>query len=143
MLCRCAVDYLRSNPAVGVKPPRPTSGGPTALRYWTALGLRSFLSYNSDHHHASLWTVSASTGMRRGELLGLHGETLISACSDSLCVRHHLGWVRSPSFRRCRSKDHLGHATVAFTMEVYAHVIPECRLRRRRPLARSCSALRI
>ncbi len=62
--------YLRSNPAVGAKPPKP-SGASDTIRYWTASELHMFLSRNSDHRHSSLWTLAASTGMRRGELLGL------------------------------------------------------------------------
>lgn len=62
--------YLRSNPAAGAKPPKLKSQ-PNALRYWTADELRTFLRRNSDHRLSPLWTLAASTGMRRGELLGL------------------------------------------------------------------------
>ncbi|MCO5306053.1 MAG: site-specific integrase [Microthrixaceae bacterium] len=209
--------YLRSNPAVGAKPPKP-SGGSNTIRYWTASELRMFLARNSDHRHASMWTLAASTGMRRGELLGLRWrdvdldrrrlsirQTIISvgyevirsepktakgARTIDLDVRtvrmlrahraeqlleqrslekphhddglvfcredgqpYHPDFVRQSFERRVRSSkvtrirfhdlrhthatlmlqagvppkvvsERLGHATVAFTMEIYAHVIP-------------------
>ncbi|HKY14815.1 MAG TPA: site-specific integrase [Microthrixaceae bacterium] len=209
--------YLRSNPAVGAKPPKP-SGGSNSIRYWTASELRMFLSRNSDHRLASLWNLAASTGMRRGELLGLRWrdvdldarrlsirQTIISvgyevirsepktakgARTIDLDARtvqmlrahraeqlleqrilevprgvdglvfcredghpYHPEFIRQSFERRVRSSpvtrirfhdlrhthatlmlkagippkvvsERLGHATVAFTMEIYAHVIP-------------------
>ena len=62
--------YLRTNPAVGAKPPRVTTGS-DSIRYWTATELRTFLWESHGHRHIPLWTLAASTGMRRGEVLGL------------------------------------------------------------------------
>jgi len=209
--------YIRSNPAVGAKPQKPSASS-DSIRYWTASELRAFLSRNSDHRHASLWTLAASTGMRRGELLGLRWrdvdlnarrlsirQTIISVGyqvmrsepktakgartidldvrtvrmlrahraeqlleQQSLEIAHrveglvfcredghlyHPELIRQSFERRVRSSpvprirfhdlrhthatlmlkagvppkvvsERLGHATVAFTMEIYAHVIP-------------------
>jgi len=210
--------YLRSNPAIGAKPPKQSASGSNDLRYWTAAELRTFLRHNRDHRHTPLWTVAASTGMRRGELLGLRWrdvdlkqrrlsirQTIISVNYEvlrsepktvkarrsidldvntvqilrahraeqdlerrALALDHHPDdlvfcredgeayhpeFVRQSFDRRVRSSpvpkirfhdlrhthatlmlkagiapkivsERLGHATVAFTMDVYAHVIP-------------------
>ncbi|HPU38170.1 MAG TPA: site-specific integrase [Microthrixaceae bacterium] len=209
--------YLRTNPAVGAKPPRVSTAA-NSLRYWTAAELRAFLRENHDHRHVSMWTLAASTGMRRGELLGLRWrdidlkaqrlsvrQTIISVGyevmrSDPKTARgtrtidldartvqmlrahradqrleqqllgspkhaeelvfcretgepYHPDLVRQSFERRVRTSavprirfhdlrhthatlmlqagvppkvvsERLGHATVAFTMDVYAHVIP-------------------
>lgn len=63
--------YLRSNPAVGAKPPKPSRAASASIQYWTTGELLLFLDANGDHHQWSLWYVAANSGMRRGELLGL------------------------------------------------------------------------
>lgn len=63
--------FLRSNPALGSKPPKSSRATGSAVRYWTADELRRFLDENRDHRHWELWYLAANTGMRRGELVGL------------------------------------------------------------------------
>lgn len=63
--------FLRSNPALGAKPPKSARSAGAAIRNWTTSELRRFLAENRDHHHWPLWYLAANTGMRRGELLGL------------------------------------------------------------------------
>jgi integrase len=41
------------------------------MHVWTADQVREFLDYVEDDRHSCLWRVASSTGMRRGELLGL------------------------------------------------------------------------
>jgi integrase len=41
------------------------------MRTWTAEELRRFLEHVNSERLAALWTLAASTGMRRGEILGL------------------------------------------------------------------------
>jgi integrase len=41
------------------------------MRTWTAAELRAFLEHVQDERLAALWMLAASTGMRRGEMLGL------------------------------------------------------------------------
>ena len=60
-----------SNPAAVAHAPKRRPLGTSALRAWNAQQLRAFLDVAADHRaHAALW-VSANTGMRRSELLGL------------------------------------------------------------------------
>jgi integrase len=63
---------LARNPADAADPPR---GGPKSdgVHSWDAARLREFLAVSAasgDRHHA-LWVLLATTGMRRGEALGL------------------------------------------------------------------------
>ena len=68
-----AVDagLVAANAAARAKPPRPRSAAPKELRFWTPEQLRSFLDLVAGHRLEAAWHVSAMTGMRRGEVLGL------------------------------------------------------------------------
>ncbi len=68
-----AVDagLVAANSAARAKPPRPRSAAPKELRFWTPEQLRSFLDLVAGHRLEAAWHVSAMTGMRRGEVLGL------------------------------------------------------------------------
>jgi integrase len=56
------------NVAELASPPRPRG---VEMRTWTAAELRAFLDHVAGERLAALWMLAASTGMRRGELLGL------------------------------------------------------------------------
>jgi integrase len=61
-----------SNRAQVAHAPRRRPLGSTVARAWNARQLREFLDHIGDHRFfAALW-VSANTGLRRGELAGLH-----------------------------------------------------------------------
>ncbi|MBS1848304.1 MAG: Arm DNA-binding domain-containing protein [Actinobacteria bacterium] len=62
---------VASNVAERAKPPRPRAMAPTELRFWTPAELRTFLDLVREHRLVAAWHVSAMTGMRRGEVLGL------------------------------------------------------------------------
>lgn len=59
------------NVAERAKPPRPRAIAPTELRFWKPAELRTFLDLVAEHRLVAAWHVSAMTGMRRGEVLGL------------------------------------------------------------------------
>ena len=46
------------------------------MRYWTPSQLRAFLEHVADDRLFALWRLAATTGMRRGELLGLQWRDL-------------------------------------------------------------------
>ena len=62
---------LAANPASRSKPPRARAFAAIELRFWTPNELRSFLELIVGHRLQAAWHVSAMTGMRRGEVLGL------------------------------------------------------------------------
>jgi integrase len=63
--------FLTENPADAADPPKLRAEGPKEMATWTAAQLRSFLAFVGDDPLYPLWFVLATTGMRRGEALGL------------------------------------------------------------------------
>jgi len=63
--------HLRANPATAAVKPRQPTVGSRDIATWTAGELRSFLTHTSDDRLYALWRLAATTGMRRGEVLGL------------------------------------------------------------------------
>ena len=77
MILRRALDdaarrgFILSNPAKVAHAPKRRPLSSATSRVWNAQQLGEFLSSAADHRcHAALW-VTANTGMRRGEILGL------------------------------------------------------------------------
>lgn len=66
-------DKLSRNPADNADPP---SASHTRVQAWTAGELRRFLEQVREDRLYALWRLGATTGMRRGELLGLSLLTL-------------------------------------------------------------------
>ena len=63
--------HLQRNPAqMAVKPRQPNVGTSNATT-WTAAEVKSFLSTVEGERLQALWRVAVTTGLRRGELLGL------------------------------------------------------------------------
>ena len=61
---------IRSNPAIGAKLPRDR-GEAREMRVWTAEHLVAFLESTRGDRLHELWYVTALTGLRRGEMVGL------------------------------------------------------------------------
>ncbi|MCD0156083.1 site-specific integrase [Deinococcus sp. 6GRE01] len=64
---------LPSNPALMVRAPRTR---PTDMKVWTPAETRQFLQYVQPHRLHPLFHLALSTGMRRGELLGLSWQDI-------------------------------------------------------------------
>jgi integrase len=60
--------YLANNPADAANPPRLRS---QTMRTWTAAEIATFLDHVREDRLFAAWTLLATTGMRRGEVLGL------------------------------------------------------------------------
>ena len=59
---------VHQNPCDAADPPR---GAAPEMKAWTSDELRAFTSATSTHRWAGVWAMMATTGMRRGEVLGL------------------------------------------------------------------------
>jgi integrase len=59
---------LQRNPCDAADPPR---GKSPEMKVWTGDQLRTFSRHVSTHRWAGIWSLMATTGMRRGEVLGL------------------------------------------------------------------------
>lgn len=62
------------NPAVAADPPKIKAGDRKEMKTWTARELQAFLQSVKGTRLYPLWLVLATTGMRRGEALGLRWE---------------------------------------------------------------------
>jgi len=60
---------IARNPVDASDPPRPQDG--PKMKTWTPAQLDAFLEVARDHRHSALWWILGTTGMRRGEALGL------------------------------------------------------------------------
>ena len=70
---------LQRNPAASADPPPMKvvqAARRRGMRTWTEADLRRFLQHSRDHYLYPLWLFSASTGVRRSELLGLRWSDL-------------------------------------------------------------------
>jgi integrase len=103
------------NVALLASPPRPAR---TELQVWTAANLRSFLAHVEDDRLYALWLLAASTGMRRGELLGLQwpdvdiGRARVAVRRSLVTVGHQVV-VSEPKTVKGRRSVALDPATVA------------------------------
>jgi integrase len=62
---------LQRNPADAADPPRMSRIGANEMKSWSAKELQTFLSKTKSDRLNPLWHTLATTGMRRGEVLGL------------------------------------------------------------------------
>jgi len=99
------------NVALAVDPPTAHVG--SEQRCWTAAELRRFLQVATDHRlFPALW-LAAMTGMRRGEVVGLHWTDLdldagrVSIRRSVTCTgyRMHTTGVKTKTSRRCVDLD--------------------------------------
>ena len=67
----CDAGLVPINVAERAKPPRPQASKQNEIRFWTPEQLRAFLGLVIGHRLEAAWQISAMTGMRRGEVLGL------------------------------------------------------------------------
>ena len=80
-------DLIGANPAAKADPPRQAPM--KEMRTWTAKQLAVFLEFVADDELQVLWTLLATTGMRRGEALGLRWKD-VDLGRHSLAVRQCL-----------------------------------------------------
>jgi integrase len=103
------------NVALLASPPRPAQ---PELRVWTVAELRAFLGHVESNRLYALWLLASSTGMRRGELLGIQwpdvdlGRARIAVRRSRVTVGHEVV-VSEPKTAKGRRSVALDPATVA------------------------------
>lgn len=119
--CRDAVRWGRipRNPVAAADPP---AAGETGASAWTAKELARFLEHVRDDRLSALWRLAATTGLRRGELLGLAWLAL-DLEAGALRVEQQLLEIRGgvsfgpPKSKRSRRTIALDAETVAALRE--------------------------
>ncbi len=106
---------LARNPAGQASPPRQNT---PEMRCWNAEELRAFLEHVKDDRLYAAWLLAASTGLRRGELLGLRWKDVnleagrIAVTQALLSVRNRLAFS-PPKTAKSRRSVALDPRTVA------------------------------
>ncbi len=83
----CRKGSLVRNVADLADPPKPSAYGSKEMRVWMPAQLRQFLDEIDDHRLAPAFFLSANTGMRRGEVLGLRWDD-VDLDAARISVRH-------------------------------------------------------
>jgi integrase len=115
------------NVALLASPPRPNQ---PELQVWTAADLRSFLAFVKGDRLYALWLLAASTGMRRGEVLGLQwpdvdlGRARVAVRRSLVTVGHRVV-VSEPKTAKGRRSVALDPATVAGLKALRKHQTAE------------------
>jgi len=106
------------NAADAADPPRASATARPTMTTWTGEQLRAFLDYTVDHRLYSAFVVLATTGMRRGEALGLRWSDVELTTGRSSIVQtviavNHKVKIGSPKTARGRRTVALDPGTVA------------------------------
>ena len=67
---------ITRSPADGADPPRAAGCGEGEMKVWSVRELKTFLESERENRLYPLWLTLATTGMRRGEALGLRWEDI-------------------------------------------------------------------
>ena len=130
-LHRALKDAVRWNkiprsPADGADPPRAASGDDHEMKVWSVQELRAFLATQRGSRLYPLWLTLATTGMRRGEVLGLRWED-VDMEAQTMSIRQtrvmtgYQPLLSTPKTRRGKRLVALDPATVAALKEHRGH----------------------
>ena len=118
----CRWGLLAANPADAADPPRDSGvrviDRAERIRTWSAGEVKGFLAHVSGHRLAPLFELAISTGMRRGELLGLRWENAdleagrLSVTSSRVATRHAVS-ESAPKTRNGRRSIEVDQGTVS------------------------------
>ena len=114
---------LVRNLAEAADPPRATSSGSPEMVTWTAAQLRTFLDGVRDDRLGAAYVLLATTGMRRGEALGLRWTDLDldsgrAAVRQTVIAVNHVPTLGTPKTAKGRRTISLDPATVATLREL-------------------------
>jgi integrase len=113
---------IARNPADAADPPRAAATSRPTMTTWTAPEVRAFLEHTADHRLHAAFVVLATTGMRRGECLGLRWTDLdldgkrASIVQTVIAVNHEVRFG-SPKTARGRRTVVLDSGTIAALRE--------------------------
>jgi len=119
--------YTVRNVADAADPPKAKAA---ELQVWTPGQLRAFLLHVRQDRHYAAWLLAATTGMRRGELLGLRWID-VDLAAGRVAVRQprvvvdHAVYTSEPKTARSRRSIALDSATVAALREHQARQAAE------------------
>jgi integrase len=119
--------YTVRNVADAADPPKAK---PAELQVWTPGQLRAFLLHVRQDRHYAAWLLAATTGMRRGELLGLRWID-VDLAAGRVAVRQprvvvdHAVYTSEPKTARSRRSIALDPVTVAALREHQARQATE------------------
>jgi integrase len=110
---------LVRNPADAAEPPSAKAAKAPPMRTWSAAELRAFLDHVADDRLYAAYHLAATTGLRRGELLGLRWRDVDLDASRLAVVQTIVGkrQVSQPKTDRSRRSVALDPATVAALRE--------------------------
>lgn len=97
------------NVATLADPPKLRVAGRPEFRTWTSKELNAFLVSVADHRLYAAWLLLATTGMRRGEVLGLRwtdvdfGSTTVSVRRSLVCVKHEAEYSETKTVKSRRA----------------------------------------
>ena len=96
---------LEKNPVESCDPPRLARSD--VMRTWSLEELRTFLELTKDEEWAELWLLLATTGMRRGEALGLRWadvdlRTRVISIRQTIVLVGHRPHIAEPKSARSR-----------------------------------------
>ena len=119
--------YTVRNVADAADPPKAKAA---ELQVWTPAQLRAFLTHVRKDRHYAAWQLAATTGMRRGELLGLRWidvdlDAGRVAVRQPRVVADHTVHTSEPKTARSRRSIALDPATVAALREHQARQVGE------------------
>ena len=109
---------IARNPADAADPPRAAATTRPTMTTWTAEQLRGFIEHTSGHRLHAAFVTLATTGMRRGECLGLRWTDVdlpagrLSIVQTVIAVNHHIRFG-SPKTARGRRTVAIDQRTVA------------------------------
>lgn len=115
---------IQVSPATAAEVPRPratAAAGEVVMRTWSAAQLAAFLAAAREHRHAAAFHFLATTGARRGEVIGLgwsqlnldEGWAAIVAGRVLVAIREGAPVWSSPKTERGRRRIALDAGTVA------------------------------
>ncbi len=113
---------LVRNPADAADPPRASADNRPAMKTWTAQQVGTFLVHTAEHRLYAAFVVLATTGMRRGEALGLRWcdldlDTGRASVAQTVIVVNHQVRIGSPKTTAGRRTVALDPGTVATLRE--------------------------